>query len=127
MARNPPNQELLSPSIFEGTCSNWNGGASTLGQSDTDVAPSPFFHLVSGAEEGEEEEEKTHSVCDVVGIGRGVQCIEHSAPRDCSEELYTLVNGVTQDVDGDISLEALPLLTPFSSWMKCQSPSSVRP
>ncbi|OWZ17855.1 reverse transcriptase [Phytophthora megakarya] len=26
-------------------------------------------------------------------------------PRDCSEQLYALVNGVTGDVDGDISLE----------------------
>ncbi|KAG1682714.1 hypothetical protein DVH05_016195 [Phytophthora capsici] len=30
------------------------------------------------------------------------------APRDCSKQLYTLVNGVTGDVDGDISLERLP-------------------
>ncbi|KAG1705687.1 hypothetical protein DVH05_003440 [Phytophthora capsici] len=30
------------------------------------------------------------------------------APRNCSEQLYTLVNGVTGDVDGDISLERLP-------------------
>ncbi|KAG2762302.1 hypothetical protein PC116_g19452 [Phytophthora cactorum] len=30
------------------------------------------------------------------------------APRDCSEQLYTLVNGVTGGVDGDISLDSLP-------------------
>ncbi|KAG2787861.1 hypothetical protein PC129_g9807 [Phytophthora cactorum] len=30
------------------------------------------------------------------------------APRDCSEQLYTLVNGVTGDVDGDSSLDSLP-------------------
>ncbi|KAG2794070.1 hypothetical protein PC119_g25768 [Phytophthora cactorum] len=30
------------------------------------------------------------------------------APRDCSEKLYTLVNGVTGEVDGDISLDSLP-------------------
>ncbi|KAG2948805.1 hypothetical protein PC117_g5761 [Phytophthora cactorum] len=30
------------------------------------------------------------------------------APRDCSEQLYTLVNGVTGEVDGDISLDSLP-------------------
>ncbi|KAG3183294.1 hypothetical protein PC128_g14230 [Phytophthora cactorum] len=30
------------------------------------------------------------------------------APRDCSEQLYTLVNGVTGCVDGDISLDSLP-------------------
>ncbi|KAG3117323.1 hypothetical protein PI124_g3389 [Phytophthora idaei] len=28
--------------------------------------------------------------------------------RDCSEQLYTLVNGVTGEVDGDISLDPLP-------------------
>ena len=32
----------------------------------------------------------------------------NDAPRDCSEQLYTLVNGVTGDVDGDIRLERLP-------------------
>ncbi|KAG3165261.1 hypothetical protein PC128_g19959 [Phytophthora cactorum] len=30
------------------------------------------------------------------------------APRDCSERLYALVNGVTGGVDGDISLDSLP-------------------
>ncbi|KAG3110998.1 hypothetical protein PI125_g9521 [Phytophthora idaei] len=30
------------------------------------------------------------------------------APRDCSEQLYTLINGVTGEVDGDISLDSLP-------------------
>ncbi|KAG3232580.1 hypothetical protein PI124_g22340 [Phytophthora idaei] len=30
------------------------------------------------------------------------------APRDCSAQLYTLVNGVTGEVDGDISLDYLP-------------------
>ncbi|KAG2958255.1 hypothetical protein PC118_g23618 [Phytophthora cactorum] len=30
------------------------------------------------------------------------------APRDCSELLYTIVNGVTGGVDGDISLYSLP-------------------
>ncbi|KAG2828299.1 hypothetical protein PC119_g23514 [Phytophthora cactorum] len=33
------------------------------------------------------------------------------APRDCSEQLYTLVNGVTRGgggIDGDISLDSLP-------------------
>ncbi|KAG3054768.1 hypothetical protein PI124_g20213 [Phytophthora idaei] len=30
------------------------------------------------------------------------------APRDCSEQLYTLVNGVTGGVDGDISLDSFP-------------------
>ncbi|KAG3081449.1 hypothetical protein PI125_g20176 [Phytophthora idaei] len=30
------------------------------------------------------------------------------APRDCSAQLYTLVNGVTGEVDGDISLGSLP-------------------
>ncbi|KAG2879687.1 hypothetical protein PC118_g23445 [Phytophthora cactorum] len=30
------------------------------------------------------------------------------APRDCSEQLYTLVNGVTGGVDSDISLDSLP-------------------
>ncbi|KAG3243787.1 hypothetical protein PI124_g11391 [Phytophthora idaei] len=30
------------------------------------------------------------------------------APRDCSEQLYTLVNGVTGGVEGDISLDSLP-------------------
>ncbi|KAG2827931.1 hypothetical protein PC114_g9596 [Phytophthora cactorum] len=30
------------------------------------------------------------------------------APRDCSEQLYTLANGVTGGVDGDISLDSLP-------------------
>ncbi|KAG3197541.1 hypothetical protein PC128_g6731 [Phytophthora cactorum] len=29
-------------------------------------------------------------------------------PHDCSEHLYTLVNGVTGGVDGDISLDSLP-------------------
>ncbi|KAG2769042.1 hypothetical protein PC129_g3735 [Phytophthora cactorum] len=29
-------------------------------------------------------------------------------PRECSEQLYTLVNGVTGNVDGDISLDSLP-------------------
>ncbi|KAG2775206.1 hypothetical protein Pcac1_g14229 [Phytophthora cactorum] len=29
------------------------------------------------------------------------------APRDCSKQLYTLVNGVTGEVDGDISLDSL--------------------
>ncbi|POM69898.1 Reverse transcriptase, partial [Phytophthora palmivora] len=29
-------------------------------------------------------------------------------PRDCSEQLFTLVNGVTGEVDGDISLSDLP-------------------
>ncbi|KAG3147026.1 hypothetical protein PI126_g13029 [Phytophthora idaei] len=33
------------------------------------------------------------------------------APRDCSEQLYTLVNGVTGEVDGDISLDSLPAVT----------------
>ncbi|KAG2836009.1 hypothetical protein PC129_g4487 [Phytophthora cactorum] len=28
--------------------------------------------------------------------------------RDCSEQLYTPVNGVTGEVDGDISLDSLP-------------------
>ncbi|KAE9067788.1 hypothetical protein PF010_g27325 [Phytophthora fragariae] len=32
------------------------------------------------------------------------------APRDCGEQLYTLVNGVTGDVDGDIGLDPLPTL-----------------
>ncbi|KAE9347096.1 hypothetical protein PR003_g7100 [Phytophthora rubi] len=32
------------------------------------------------------------------------------APRDCGEQLYTLVNGVTGDFDGDISLDQLPFL-----------------
>ncbi|KAG3233510.1 hypothetical protein PI124_g21416 [Phytophthora idaei] len=32
------------------------------------------------------------------------------APRDCSEQLYTLVNGVTGGVDGDISLDSLPVV-----------------
>ncbi|KAE9253880.1 hypothetical protein PF004_g1280 [Phytophthora fragariae] len=32
------------------------------------------------------------------------------APRDCGDQLYTLVNGVTGDVDGDISLDPLPSL-----------------
>ncbi|KAG2979578.1 hypothetical protein PC121_g21959 [Phytophthora cactorum] len=32
------------------------------------------------------------------------------APRDCSEKLYTLVNGVTGGVDGDISLDSLPTM-----------------
>ncbi|KAG3064971.1 hypothetical protein PI125_g24082 [Phytophthora idaei] len=30
------------------------------------------------------------------------------APRDCSEQLYTVVNGVTGEVDGDINLDSLP-------------------
>ncbi|KAG3059416.1 hypothetical protein PI125_g25055 [Phytophthora idaei] len=30
------------------------------------------------------------------------------APRDCSEQLYTLINGVTGGVDGDISPDSLP-------------------
>ncbi|KAG3069969.1 hypothetical protein PI124_g21863 [Phytophthora idaei] len=29
-------------------------------------------------------------------------------PRDCSEQFYTLVNGATGEVDGDISLDSLP-------------------
>ncbi|KAG3046868.1 hypothetical protein PC121_g20405 [Phytophthora cactorum] len=32
------------------------------------------------------------------------------APRDCSEQLYTLVNGVTGGVVGDISLDSLPAM-----------------
>ncbi|KAG2812367.1 hypothetical protein PC116_g12634 [Phytophthora cactorum] len=31
------------------------------------------------------------------------------ASRDCSEQLYALVNGVTGEVDGDINLDSLPL------------------
>ncbi|OWZ18610.1 reverse transcriptase [Phytophthora megakarya] len=31
-----------------------------------------------------------------------------TAPRDCSEQLYALVNGVTGEVDGNISLYTLP-------------------
>ncbi|KAG3108218.1 hypothetical protein PI124_g12452 [Phytophthora idaei] len=50
----------------------------------------------------------------------GPECVSHPAsqgpeavnarlePRDCSEQLYTLVNGVTGGVDGDISLDSLP-------------------
>ncbi|KAG4038748.1 hypothetical protein PC123_g25691 [Phytophthora cactorum] len=30
------------------------------------------------------------------------------APRDCSEQLYTLINRLTGGVDGDISLDSLP-------------------
>ncbi|KAG3157647.1 hypothetical protein PI126_g8212 [Phytophthora idaei] len=29
-------------------------------------------------------------------------------PRGCNEQLYTLINGVTGEVDGDISLDSLP-------------------
>ncbi|OWY95013.1 Gag Polyprotein, partial [Phytophthora megakarya] len=52
-----------------------------------------------------EEEDETQSVGDVVFIGRGVQ---RTAPRDCSEQLYTLFNGVTGEVDGNINLDTLP-------------------
>ncbi|KAG3027135.1 hypothetical protein PC121_g3771 [Phytophthora cactorum] len=34
--------------------------------------------------------------------------LSREVPRDCSEQLYTLVNGVTEEVDGDISLDSLP-------------------
>ncbi|GMF45998.1 unnamed protein product [Phytophthora fragariaefolia] len=36
--------------------------------------------------------------------------VSGEAPHDCCEQLYTLVNGVTGDVEGDISLDQLPSL-----------------
>ncbi|KAG2788581.1 hypothetical protein PC111_g24206 [Phytophthora cactorum] len=60
----------------------WHLGAATV------VSPRDLIRPVSVAE-GEEEGDETQGVCDV-------------------EDLYTLVNGVTGEVDGDISLDSLP-------------------
>ncbi|KAG1703780.1 hypothetical protein DVH05_006794 [Phytophthora capsici] len=43
------------------------------------------------------------------------------------EQLYTLVNGVTGDVNGDISLERLPSVDALLELTRCPSPSLARP
>ncbi|POM61013.1 reverse transcriptase, partial [Phytophthora palmivora] len=105
VAYNPPVQGHGMPSVSRDIGSFGNVSAAALGRGDSDVAllPSSTRSRARRRRRMRRRASATLYTSDEVS-----SVSSEDAPRDCSEQLYTLVNGVTGEVDGDISLSDLP-------------------
>ncbi|KAG3051352.1 hypothetical protein PC121_g17924 [Phytophthora cactorum] len=79
-------------------------------RTDSAVAPGRGDHadLIRPVSVAEGEEDETQASVTSRKSDEVSNVTSSKDPRDCSEQLYTLVNGETGGVDGDISLDSLP-------------------
>ncbi|POM81140.1 LOW QUALITY PROTEIN: Hypothetical protein PHPALM_929 [Phytophthora palmivora] len=105
VACKPPVQGHGMPSVSRDISSCGNVSAVALGRGDSDVALLPYStrYRARMRRGMRRRASATLYTSDEVS-----SVSSEDAPRDCSEQLYTLVNGVTGEVDGDISLSDLP-------------------
>ncbi|POM79687.1 LOW QUALITY PROTEIN: Hypothetical protein PHPALM_2580 [Phytophthora palmivora] len=105
VACKPPVQGHGMPSVSRdiGSCGNVSAVALERGDSDVALLPSSTRSRARRRRRMRRRASATLYTSDEVS-----SVSSEDAPRDCSEQLYTLVNGVTGEVDGDISLSDLP-------------------
>ncbi|KAI9990488.1 hypothetical protein PInf_021511 [Phytophthora infestans] len=96
----------FQPSVLRDTVSSSRSdGAAAPSGGDGDVATPPS----SGRARSRRERRRRRRASVTSSTSDDVSNVTSGdAPRDCCEQLYTLVNGVTGEVEGDISLDTLP-------------------